>query len=453
MAYKYKPTVEELRIIQEGIDVNDSYRMIAEKVGCSEKTVKVIVEDYNLDISSYNPRKAHGRRRIKNLNSDEVEEVKRLLKDGVSLKKIGEMYAISHPTLIRILKENGIEHGHYKRRSEKKFTLTDMQKEKVKQSLESGAKIKDLAEKYQVSRNTLSSYLKEVSIISNGCEVSDKQKQFIINAHNAHMYLNTIVDITKIQKSAVKDIVDQSTSDIAEKDKYLKNRRNRQDYFNEVINWYDKYNEIRSGVSADDIKYVLNNIDKEPFLDIVKTLNVEYESLRRAMIILDKKDIFTFESIMSYEYKEEFLSDLSTNAHTSVMVAKKYGSKATSVSSWRKGLYGEFKTYYTTSLSKSELEMEFELLLHSLQIAFIPEYMIKGLKFDYYIGHKILCELQGAYWHEGTAVKDEDKKTLAEASGYTVIQIPEKDFYENKASYMNRVLNTYLEAIQKQYLA
>lgn len=455
MAYKYEPTQEELKIIQQGLYENESLNQISKRVDCSPKTVKVIIKDYGLDVSSYNPRTAHGKARRKNLTDEQLEEIVSLLREGVSLRKISTLYPVSLPTLKRILENNGITHNRYKRKSNKKFTLSAEEQREVKHCLSNGEKLKDLASRYGVSRNTLSAYLKECGILSCNEKLTEEQIQFIKDAHEEGIYANIIASIMMIEKSTVeKCIAEHCPHSITEKQKYKMNIKKKQNSLENLLKWFDKYYELspESAVSKEHIQYVFDNINKYPFIDIVKSLNVDYEKLRRAIIVVGAVDIFTFDKLMSYSYKDKLLKDLSTSAYSNTMIAKKYGSTATTVSSWRKGLYGDtFSSYYNPSLSKSALEMEFELLLYSLKIAFIPEYRVDGMEFDYYIGHDILIELQGDYWHKGKEGKDEKKAEAARSKGYIVIQIPEQDFYENKSKYANLILTTYIEQISKRF--
>lgn len=452
---KIKPTDDQLEIIQDMIYENYSYTHIGKTLNMNDKTIKKIVSEYNLDTSKYNIRIALGKARKKVLTYNDIDTILKSINQGVSLRQIVQNFPITYPTLKRILDENGVNYKTYKRVSKSKFTLDNSQIADVKERLNNNESIASISKFYNVNRNTFSQYIKEIGIVKNDIAVSDDVKIFILECHKEYITINNISLITNINKETIKKIIDDCDIKITESKKYHKNHNgNLSNGSENLLFKLQEFNKICNIplVNKSDINYLIENISKYTYFDIVKNLNVDYKELKHFAISIGHKNIFSLNMIMGSEYKEEFLSDLSNTAYSNSQIGFKYGVGYTTVSGWRKEIFGDVKSYYNANLSQSTSEMKFELILNNLGIAFIREYKLENLKYDYYIGHKILIEIHGDYWHrEDSKSNEEIKLNICKKNSYSLLEITENDLNKDPNGVKKKVLDLYLKNIFKQY--
>lgn len=446
--FKFIPTENELKIIQEKIYNNESMLSIGRSINRSDKTVKKIIKEYNLDMSKYNSKKAHGKNIAKSLSDEEVSEILELLKKGYSIKSIVKNYDVSHPTLVKILQNKGIDHTKFKKVSSKKFCLSAEDIENVKEKLKNNITIKELSIEYNVNRNTFSEYLKSIGVVNAPSITNAEVENSIIEMHKDYLTLNQIHEITAVDTENINKIIDKSGINITDARKYK--IHSRQDYkYKEIvikhINLF--YNKNNLEITVEDIEFCINNIYKIPFLEIVKMLNKDYKTLKKILILILGRDCFSFDKMYNSEFKDELLDDMSITKFSHSQLGMKYGVIGNTISTWRKKVYGDnFKTHYDTRLSKSTLELKFELILNSLKIAYVPQYRIGNYKYDYYLGHDILVELQGSIYHN----KDEkEKHDIVITRGFSLIIVDEKDIDSKYTK--QKILKIYLENIKKQY--
>lgn len=452
---KIKPTEQELEIIQNMINENYSFTAIGKKMNMCDKTIKKITEECDIDMSHYNKRIAAGKSKKVKLSDEDIKIIVKSLEEGISLKKIVKNFSITYPTLKRILDEKGIDYNSYKRVSDKKFKLTNLEKQEVIKDLNNNISITNISKKFNINRNTFSEYLKEEGIIKpKEININDKIKDFIIDCHKKYITINNISLITKIDKNNIKNIIRQCDVEITESIKYHKNYDgNLSNGSTNLLLRLQEFNAISDNplINKSDIEYLIENIPKTPYIDIIKKLKKDYKELKHFAISIGYKDIFNFNSMMTYEYKDELLNDLANTCYSNSQLATKYGVGHMTISSWRKDIYGNVKTYYNSNISQSTLEIKFELILNELDIAFIREYRIEGLQYDYYLGHKLLVELQGDYWHNNKDNNDDKKLELSKEQKYVLLQISEYDINNNRNAVKENILNLYLELITKQY--
>ena len=66
-------------------------------------------------------------------------------------------------------------------------------------------------------------------------------------------------------------------------------------------------------------------------------------------------------------------------------------------------------------------------ILEELELSYLYEHKIGKYKVDFYLGFKLVIEVQGDYWHSLEKTKEQDrmKKEYLENLGYTVLYIYE----------------------------
>lgn len=77
--------------------------------------------------------------------------------------------------------------------------------------------------------------------------------------------------------------------------------------------------------------------------------------------------------------------------------------------------------------------------------------IIEEYKIDYYLGQKIIIEVQGKYWHNNNnkihLEKDKKKKKCLENLGYNIIYISEDDLKNKKEEIVKNILKMLVKNI------
>jgi len=127
-------TIEVIKLLKQG---DLSYRQIGEKVGLSKQRVGIIAKDYNLN----NSRSKYDR------NVQQIKELPNL--KYMNARQISETLHISYAIVLKILKEENIEHAHWQQK-----VLSDEKFEEMLQDLRDGNISRNqIAKKYGVSIN------------------------------------------------------------------------------------------------------------------------------------------------------------------------------------------------------------------------------------------------------------------------------------------------------------
>ena len=449
---KIIPTENELNKIKEMIKDNCSFAYMSEQLCMSDKTIQRIIKDYGIDMSTYNKHEAHGKRIRKEITEEQLDEIVSLLEQGISLRQIIKNYPVSYPTLNKRLNQRGIFVDSYKKKSIKKFTLTANDIEDIKVGLSNKEPIYKIAKRYNVNRNTFSNTLKEYNVLQyDEKEVDDNLRNLVILMHKNNLTEKEIKEITNLSKDTVISIITQENDELSIKKKY-RNRVNNPVTFDTYCYFLNEYYKIignESLITQQDIDYVVNNILQVSYLDIIKRLGKDYDKLRHYIVLFGKKDIFNINILLSNAiYSDKIKEELSNGCFSSSEISYRYGVKYTNVSEIRKKLFPNVKTYFKTNISSSTLELKFELILESLKLAYIKEFIIQDKKYDYYIGQNIVIELQGAFWHKNTVNEDYTKRQCAIENGYIYLSFSEEKVNNNREEVIRQIRKAYLEQLK-----
>lgn len=124
------------------------------------------------------------------------------------------------------------------------------------------------------------------------------------------------------------------------------------------------------------------------------------------------------------------------------------------VAKWRKQRFGDFKTMINTWLHKSSAEIEFESILEELDITAEYQKKIDNWKVDYYLGSKIIVEIQGSHWHdelEKVIEKDIRKFNELQSMGYITVAILDEEL-KDRETVKEKVLSTFFRAVSARSL-
>ena len=186
--------------------------------------------------------------------------------------------------------------------------------------------------------------------------------------------------------------------------------------------------------------YIKQNSLKKSATQIAKDLNRDRGTINK---FIKENDLTTkfnlFEHLMR---NEEFVNDFKNPALTHSCLGRKYNVTDWVIRKWRLTHIGDYKQMTDTYLCKSTAEMELESILEELDLAYIYEKKILNWKVDYYLGSKIIIEVQGEYWHNLDTVEEKDERKFKELrdNGYLVIEIWDNEL-SNKESVKTKILS------------
>lgn len=204
-------------------------------------------------------------------------------------------------------------------------------------------------------------------------------------------------------------------------------------------------------LSNEEKLYIDNHYGDSTISSMARTLKRKNDTVRSYMI---DKGYETLESKLERMLKnDQFKNDFHNPQLSHAYVARKYGFNDSYICSERKKRIGNYKQMTNTFLCKSTAEMDFEDILEELDLTYFYEYKIGKWKVDYYLGHKLIVEIQGEYWHKLDKVKEKDERKFSELreAGYTVIEIWENEL-KDKEFVFNKIKNAYKNAVLGQEL-
>ena len=154
---------------------------------------------------------------------------------------------------------------------------------------------------------------------------------------------------------------------------------------------------------------------------------------------------------MTSKMKDMFSEDMLNQDFSHTFIASKYGLSVDAVSNFRKKYFGHKHKLVSQSNCKTSLELEVESLLDSIDLCYFYHKEINGYEIDYYLGQKIIIEVQGKYWHNNNnkihLEKDKKKKKCLENLGYNIIYISEDDLKNKKEEIVKNILKMLVKNI------
>lgn len=146
---------------------------------------------------------------------------------------------------------------------------------------------------------------------------------------------------------------------------------------------------------------------------------------------------------------EDFWKDYINPNMSHTDVGRKHGIDRTTIGKWRRKDFGDdFKVMINTWLHKSDPEIVFEKILDSLGMTFAYQKKICNWRCDYYLGFKVIVEINGRYWHslEKAIKRDFKKKKELEKAGYILIVIWD-DELGNIEKIKEKIITQYRKAV------
>lgn len=311
----------------------------------------------------------------------------------------------------------------------KKFIPTEKQLEYIKQLAKDGETLSAIAIYIDKDRCCVKRLLSEYQIVLTPSKKNKTGKKYDWNSYK----LRNLIDMynsSDFSISDISEILGTSEHTISSKAKELGIKKVPKKFFSDIELAY-----LKENAGKITLKEMSNHLNKNDWV-IGKKLTEMGISIRIGKKILMPET-------------EEFKNDIGNPQLSNVDIGRKYEVSGSMVSKWRKELFGDFKNMINTWLHKSSAEIEFESILEELDIVAEYQKKINNWKIDFYLGFKVIVEIQGGYWHdevEKVIEKDIRKFSDLRNDGYIVIAILDEEL-KNRESVKEKVLSTFIRAV------
>jgi very-short-patch-repair endonuclease/DNA-binding transcriptional MerR regulator len=326
--------------------------------------------------------------------------------------------------------------------------------------LNEGKYLKDIAQEFGVTHTTISNYIKAngiekpKSMITSKYVFSDEQLAYISKLCSEGASLRVMAQLMNVDRDVIKRLMDINCFSIDTERTFIMSPLGRKDYKEEckangihAIQAGKMYNEILREISEEARKYaILNDLKRDS--NTVFLSDEEVQIIKTNINVLNIAEISELagvseEKIRQYCRKngldssvgsrrvlppdtQEFNDDIGNPRLSYTDIARKYNVSFAVAKRWRLERFGDFKTMINTWNHKSSAEIIFEEILEELDIISQYQKKILGWKVDFYLGHKIVVEINGSHWHdelEKVIKKDENKISDLKNAGYNVLII------------------------------
>lgn len=449
---KYNKVSEnDLLTIQDNIYKNKSLSEIGRILDLSPGTIKRIIEEFNIDTSSYSKVKVTKKRRLP--SAEELEYIKKTLQNGGFKTEIQKELNISQQMLSSWCHRYNIDLTNYKKKGSRNKIFTKEQISDIQKRILNNERYEDIGKIYGISRNLISKIVKENSLKTNrerNITLTDKEINALkvlskknISLYKAAQIFSTTTEalLPLIEKNNIEWVYDNSKMEYP----------NLIGCLNIVLK---SQSEISKEFSLDDAIFLKDNLLKIPFIEISDILNKNKDYLKRLISILGLNDIFNADSLTGSNYKEKFIEDLNNEEFSNTYLSYKYGLSSQSIADFRKNKLNKFSNSASKSNSKTSLEFKFEDILNEIDLTFKYHKIILNYEVDYYLGQKIIIEVQGSRYHKNRIdskdfeTADKIKKDFLQENGYKVIQVSEEDILNNKDKIAYYILNEYFSHLK-----
>lgn len=443
-----KITNEELSLLKNEILNNSSFSEIGRKLDLSTGTVKRIIEEYKIDLSNYS-RLRNTKKRI-DPTDEQLDYIKKSFAEGKFKTEICSNLNIKGQQLLAWCKRYNIDLSNYKKASSRTVHFSESDLNKIKSMISEGLTYKEIGSYFNVTRNLIAKTINNNNLIKKKSVKDDFSKEEIsalkkLSKKNISLY--KAAQCFSVKTDVIKSAIEKYNIDWI----YDDSKMDKEKIFDCLSIAIKARKDINSFINKKDFKYLEENLLKKPLIEISKDLKTELKVLRVYINIFILYEILNCENIMTSKMKDMFSEDMLNQDFSHTFIASKYGLSVDAVSNFRKKYFGHKHKLVSQSNCKTSLELEVESLLDSIDLCYFYHKEIDGYEIDYYLGQKIIIEVQGKYWHNNNnkihLEKDKKKKKYLENLGYNIIYISEDDLKNKKEEIVKNILKMLVKNI------
>lgn len=445
----------QIALLQKLVKENVSYSEMGRQLNRSIHTIQRFIKDYNIDMSEYDPiNKKRGHRAIKP-TKEELTFIQNSINSGMGKLAIAKKLKISPEAFNNICNFYHIDMSKYMRKGNRTKILTKQEQIKLQAMLDNKIKYCEIANYFKINRNLIPTLIKRYNLNVEErtkpieYSFSSKEQSLILEMLNiGFSYRNMASCLGKTLKTM--------KTYMANHDIKIESRKNIKDI--RLIAKYailcSKMNDLSfpDDLTVDTILMFPTMISKYPFSELAKKWNIDWNSLKRIIHACGWSKLISIDAFADYSYSKQFDTDMINPELSSTTIGIKYGLKNNTISTYRNKYYGDIKYRTNVFLNKSTAEIKFESILRQIDLTFFYQEEICGYRVDYYLGQKLIVEIQGDYWHNKKRAIQSDKKKKEKLSqnGYHVLQIWEHDLDNDIEKVADTVISAYISLLLKK---
>lgn len=432
----------QIKHIEKMIKNRATKKEIAEYLGVSEPTSRKILRNYSFDFSNY--------KRKSNREFIPTDAQLDFIKTNISKmdkQVIANKLEISRNTLAVVIKKYNIDITGYKRSGRKK-ELTNEEINKLKDMVENKIQYKDIAKVLNISKGLVPVLIERYNINTDKeYTVEEEYKNIICEMYNKGFSIRDIGHMTNKLKKSISQMLKDEGIEIHQHRRIEILEEEKLYYINEIIKIQNRYYSLNEEFCVDEINYIRENINKISVEEIAKNINRFNDEI---IFIINKYKIgitdLSYGNIFNLPFGQDFEKDLCNPELTHTTVGRKYGISPTTIKKWRNVRYGDFKTRVNIWMNKTSIEIAMEKILDELDIIYQYQKEIDKYKFDYYLGRKCIIEMQGDYWHsiEKNIKSDINKKAFCDKNKYKILYV-----WENELKDIESVKSKVLKFVKE----
>lgn len=367
----------------------------------------------------------------------DIPFIKQKLEEGLLLREIAEIYGAKPSTFRNFVLKHNISHiGITSNKKNNPYFV-----EEVKKLNDKGYSLREISKKTHLSIATLTRMVKENDIVPHRLKNSkmDRYKMSYLWTDEDEKTFISMCLSGQYSQNDIAIFFGISKPTVYTKRKQLK------------IN--DK-KMMRSNSETDFQKqYVISNYPKMSIQELSEKFCISEEHLQKRMLkwgVLNKAEVVnTFlrpEMPITKDFQTDYINPYMTHATMSI----KYGIPATKIGHWRRKDFGNtFLANKSIPNTGTQLENQLEKILESLDICFKKGHSIGHYRPDFYLGQKIIIECDGVAYHCGDNELKTTKRNLYYANhGYYLFIVTDDDIFDNQLK--QEIMNFYINAVQSQ---
>lgn len=347
------------------------------------------------------------------------------INNGMTFTETYKFLNISKSSLYRYCKKEKIE---FKSIGKIKVKIDSKSIELIKKHIENGCSSSMMALLIGVNHYVTRRIVKENNIVK-------KSDDFILNPlgrakfskDKKHLPLEKINELYILECNKIMNDIDS-----------IKNNIYKNDY-------YEKYRS--TDLTKEQVEELKNIYQHMTINEMTLKLNSNKTAVTRALY---SNRLFCYNGYKMRKVinDKEFDADLANVNMSNTLLATKYGVSHGYINKERKRRFGEFKSVFNPHISRTSIEFYTENILKDLDITYYFQHKISKEMVDFYLGHKLIIECYGVYWHKNNE-HDAIKQKKLEEEGYKILIIHEEEF-DNLEIVAHKIKSFYFGSLYEE---